>query len=276
MPTAARGWRASDARRQAVEALASYGRMLTDQSLPGRRVVEREAQLKSVVEILCRMGRRNAIIVGHRHRQDGAGLRAGPAHSRGPRLDSSPAEGRGHLRVVPCLPPLRCFRGRAVRRTRQRAARGAARLPQHHPVRRRGHSLLQSGVHERTPFSDANEADQGRAGTQRDLLLHRCTSLAEYGGSSSRPRAVRRFALVHVDRRHAEATINILRARLDRLRAHYRPLGIPEAILPHVVDLTDDNVPALHQPDKSIQLIDAACAACTIAQPPAAEVTVEP
>ena len=48
---------------------------------------------------------------------------------------------------------------------------------------------------------------------------------------------------------------------------------IPESILPTVVDLTDRHLPALYQPDKAIQLLDAACASCAIAQPPAPEVT---
>ena len=273
---AARGWRVSDERSQAVQALASYGRFLTDKSLPGRRVVEREAQLKSLVEILCRMGRRNAIIVGH----PGTGKTA-LVYELARRIleahDSIPAQ----LKDADIfeLSPVFLRSGASVVGQYEERVKGLLEVLRGCPniilFVDEVHSLLQSGVHERTPFSDANEAIKAALG-HNEICCIGCTSLAEYRRFIEPDRAlVRRFALVQVDPPSREATINILRARLDRLRAHYRPLGIPEAILPHVVDLTDDNVPALHQPDKSIQLLDAACASCTIAQPPAAEVTVE-
>ena len=137
------------------------------------------------------------------------------------------------------------------------------------------HSLLQSGVHERGPFSDANEGIKAALG-KNEIACIGCTTLAEYRRFIEPDRAlVRRFSLVRLDPPSREATIGILRSRLERLRKHYAPLVIPESILPDVVDLTDEYAPALHQPDKSIQLIDAACAACSIEQPPAPAATTK-
>ena len=270
------GWRASEGRQQAIQALSSFGRLLTDGAVPGRRAVERDGSLKSLVEILSRMGRRNAIIVG----DPGTGktalvyelarriLEAHP--SIPPRLreadvfELSPVFLRSGASVV----------GQYEERVRKliEVLRGA---PNVILFVDEIHSLLQSGIHERGPFSDANEAFKAALGHNQISCIG-CTTLAEYRRFIEPDRAlVRRFSLVRLDPPAREATLGILRSRLDRLRAHYAPLQIPETILGDVIDLTDEYAPALYQPDKSIQLLDAACAACSIEQPPAPEVTPE-
>jgi ATP-dependent Clp protease ATP-binding subunit ClpA len=269
-----RGWRESDPRREAVEALSSYGRLLTDKELPDRRVVEREAPLRSLIEILCRMGRRNAIIVGHA----GTGKTA-LVYELARRMVEGHASIPAHLKDADIFELSPVFLRSGASMVGQYEERVKTLLQVLRSCRNiilfvdEVHSLFQSGVHERGPYSDANEAFKAALG-HNEITCIGCTSLAEYRRFIEPDRAlVRRFALVHVDPPSREATINILRARLGRMREHYAPLVIPEAILPRVVDLTDENVPALHQPDKSIQLLDAACAGCTIAQPPAVEVT---
>jgi len=271
---ATRGWRDSEARQEAVKGLSSYGRLLTDKELPDRRVVEREAPLRSLIEILCRMGRRNAIIIGH----PGTGKTA-LVYELARRIVEGHASLPAHLRDADIFELSPVFLRSGASMVGQYEERVKTLLQALKTCRNiilfvdEVHSLFQSGVHERGPFSDANEAFKAALG-HNEITCIGCTSLAEYRRFIEPDRAlVRRFALVHVDPPSREATINILKARLKRLREHYRPLAIPESILPLVVDLTDENVPALHQPDKSIQLLDAACAGCTIAQPPAAEVT---
>jgi ATP-dependent Clp protease ATP-binding subunit ClpA len=58
------GWHASDDRAEVIQALNSFGRMLTDVDLPRDPLVGMERPMESLLRTLSRMDRRNAIIVG--------------------------------------------------------------------------------------------------------------------------------------------------------------------------------------------------------------------
>jgi len=63
-PAARDNWRSSPERLSAIQALSSYGRMLTVTEPALGQVVEREQVLKALVRTLSKMKRRNVILVG--------------------------------------------------------------------------------------------------------------------------------------------------------------------------------------------------------------------
>ena len=58
-------WRGSPERAEVVEALSSYGRMLTDGKPPRKSVVEMGAQMRRLQKTLLKMKRHNLIVTGH-------------------------------------------------------------------------------------------------------------------------------------------------------------------------------------------------------------------
>jgi ATP-dependent Clp protease ATP-binding subunit ClpA len=73
------------------------------------------------------------------------------------------------------------------------------------------------------------------------------------------PALERRFQKVAVRELGPEETLNILRARKERLERHHNVLISDEAMLA-AVQLTDDFVTDRHRPDKAIDALDEACA----------------
>jgi ATP-dependent Clp protease ATP-binding subunit ClpA len=135
------------------------------------------------------------------------------------------------------------------------------------------HSLFQSGMHFQGPFSQANEAFKAALG-RGSIACIGCTTTAEYRHYIEPDGALdRRFEKIKLEQPSPEATRAILQARLPRLAGHYAPLHIPDEMLRRTVELTEEYLPGRYQPDKSIQLIDRACAVCVTATPPREEVT---
>jgi ATP-dependent Clp protease ATP-binding subunit ClpC len=270
-PTA---WRHSPQRAHAMQTLQSFGRMLTESELPVRTVVEREETLATLVKILSRMGRRNAIVLGF----PGTGKTAivYELARRIRRGDSSLPERLRDADIFELSPTFLRSGAKVVGEYEERVSTLITALrdcPKIILFVDEIHSLLQSSVYDRGPFSDANEAFKAALG-RNEITCIGCTTPSEYRRFIEPDRAlVRRFGLVWTDPPARESTLAILTARRPRAEAHYAPLRIPDQILERVVSLTDEYLPALFQPDKSIQLLDAACAACAIAQPLLPEVT---
>jgi ATP-dependent Clp protease ATP-binding subunit ClpA len=133
--------------------------------------------------------------------------------------------------------------------------------------------MFQSGIHQRGPFTDANESFKSALG-HGDITCIGCTTPAEFRHSIEPDKALeRRFAVIRVEPPSAEATLAILQARRPRLEQYYAPLRFPDEVLRLAVSLTDEYLPARHQPDKAIQLVDEAGAFCVTARPPLAEIT---
>ena len=110
------GWRTSSDRREAVEALSSYGRMLTARALPYRGIYGMDQAIRSIVRTLSRMRSRNAIITGHPGTGKSAVVyefarRLVEGH---PSIPSTTARS-GYLRALPRLPALRRLGGRTIR-----------------------------------------------------------------------------------------------------------------------------------------------------------------
>jgi ATP-dependent Clp protease ATP-binding subunit ClpC len=273
-PVAQGNWRSSPERLSALQALSSYGRTLTTTELNPGQVVEREETLKALVRTLSKMKRRNAILIG----PPGTGKSA-LIYELSRRIyrgaPSLPA--RLHDMDVFELSPVFLRSGTAMMGQYDERVKGLLQILQAHPqiilFVDEIHALFHSAVHERTPFSDANESFKGALG-RGEITCIGCTTPGEYRHFIEPDRALeRRFGTILLEAPSRRTTLAILKARLPRLEAFYRPLRIPEAMLERAVDLTEEYLPARYQPDKSLQLLDEACAWCATSEPAVGAVT---
>jgi ATP-dependent Clp protease ATP-binding subunit ClpC len=269
-------WRASPERQKAMEALGTYGRMLTAGSPPHRGTVEMESALQSLVRTLSKMGRKNAVVVGY----PGTGKSA-LIYELARRIVEGDVSIPQRLREMDIfeLSPAFLRSGASMVGQYDERVKTLIELLKANPkiilFVDEIHSLFKSSMHERTPFSEANEAFKTVLG-KGEICCIGCTTTAEYRHYLEPDGAfARRFGLIRLEPPDRDSTIRILRARLGRLRSYYSSLTIPEEILPRVVDLTDEYLSSRFQPDKSIQLLDEACAFCVTARPAREEVTEE-
>ncbi|MGD2067609.1 MAG: AAA family ATPase [Gemmatimonadota bacterium] len=268
------GWLGSRERKQAIKALGAWGRMLTTTELPYKGVVGMEKTLSDLTTTLVKMGKHNALI----HGPPGCGktavvyelarlLQAGD-----PSIPSQITD----LDVFE-LSPSFLKAGASMVGEYERRVSGLIEALEGHPkiilFVDELHSLFQSGVHHQTPFSQANEAFKDALGKGRISCIG-CTTTAEYRHYIEPDGALtRRFDEIKLEEPTPDATLAILEARLPRLERHFEPLAIPREMLERTVELTEDHLPSLYQPAKSIQLIDRACAMCITHRPPLEEVT---
>lgn len=262
-------WRNSPARRAALKSLSSYGRFLTEGEPPHGEVVEREPAVRALVRTLCKMKRRNALIIG----PPGTGKSA-LVHELARRIlhddPSLPASVRG-LDIFE-LSSVFLRSGTTLVGQYEERVKGLLKVLSEHPriilFVDEAHAFFQSGVHERNSFTDANEAFKGALASGEITCLG-CTTPGEYRHAIEPDRALdRRFSLLRLEPPTRTQTLAILRARAPRMERFYAPLRIPEAILQRAIELTDDQLPGRYQPDKSLQLLDEACAHCTTLDPP--------
>jgi ATP-dependent Clp protease ATP-binding subunit ClpA len=269
-------WKESEERKKAIEALNAYGRMLTDIDLPAASMVEVEVPIRRLQKSLVKMKRRNVIVVGH----PGTGKTA-LVYEFARRIQ------QGHSSITPLLRDSDVFElsssflKAGAGRVGEYESRLSALLkvlkgcPQIIVFVDEVHSLLQSGMHERTPWSEANEAFKQALG-HGEITVIGATTTAEYRHYIAPDGALsRRFGMLKIEPPSRDGTITILNARLERLRNHYKPLVIPEAMVERTVDLAEEFLPSRFQPDKSIQLIDEACALASITEPPQEELNEE-
>jgi ATP-dependent Clp protease ATP-binding subunit ClpA len=269
-------WRVSPDRRDALAALSSFGRMLTEEEPPDRGRTELEEPLKALVMTLSKMKRRNAIIVGF----PGTGKTA-LVYELARRIVT------GHPTLPPPLRDCDLFElsptflrsGASLVGQYEERVKALIEVLTAHPriilFIDEIHSMFQSGVHVRGPFSDANESFKGVLG-RGEITCIGCTTHAEYRHHIEPDGALmRRFARIEIRPPSRDTTLRILRERRPRVEAHYAPLRIPEHVLERVVKLAEEYLPARFEPDRSIQLIDHACAWMTVEQPGAVEVTEE-
>ena len=250
--------------------------MLTVSEPPHKGVVEMESALGSLIRTLSKMGRRNAVVIG----QPGTGKSA-LVYELARRLV------RGHESIPPRSRDLDIFE------LSPSFLRSGASMVGQYDERVKSliqvltanprivlfvdelHSLFSSGIHERGPFTEANEGFKAALG-RGEISCIGCTTTAEYRRFIEPDGALaRRFGVIRIEPPTAEQAVQILTSRRPRMEAYFAPLGIPDEILRRAVGLTEDYLPSRFQPDKSIQLLDEACAFSVTQNPPLSEVSEE-
>jgi ATP-dependent Clp protease ATP-binding subunit ClpA len=268
------GWRTSEARQKAIRALDSFGRMLTETELAHSPVTEREATLKALIRTLSKMKRRNAIVIG----PPGTGKSAiiYELARRIRRDDSSLPPRIRDMDIFELSPTFLRSGASMVGQYEERVKNLLGVLTTNRNIILfvdEIHSMFRSGVHERGPFSDANESFKG-ALASGDITCIGCTTPAEFRNSIEPDKALeRRFGLIRLEAPSREVTLKILQGRRPKMEDYYAPLKIPDAILKTAIELTEDYLPSRFQPDKSIQLVDEACAFCVTGETPPPVVT---
>ena len=114
------------------------------------------------------------------------------------------------------------------------------------------HSFLQSSMHERGPFSDANESFKAALG-HGDFACIGCTTTAEFRYFIERDQALaRRFGVIRLEPPRPEAAVRILHARRPAMAQSLRPAAHPRRDPRRAVELTEQYLlPSRFQPDKS-------------------------
>jgi len=273
-PPADEGWRSSAARLSATQALSSFGRMLTATEPPHGQVTEREDTMKALVRTLSKMKRRNAILIG----APGTGKSA-VIYELARRMYRGDASLPLRLREMDIfeLSPAFLRSGASMMGQYDERVKALLQVLLAHPniilFVDEIHSLFQSGVHERGPFTDANESFKGALG-RGEITCIGCTTPTEYRHSIEPDKALeRRFGIIRLEPPSREATLSILKSRKPRMEAFYAPLRIPDEMIERAIELTDNYLSSRCQPDKSLQLLDEACAYCATAEPAPPAVT---
>ena len=280
---ARQGWRGSAEQKEVLEALSAYGRVLTTTDLARSPLVGKEDTLHSVVRTLSRMRRRNVIILG----MSGTGKSA-LVYELARRIREQDESIPRQLRDCDIFELIPTFlrsgasvvgqyeeRIKALIQVLTKSVDANAKPPRSKVILfvDEIHAFFNSGVHARGPFSEANEAFKGVL-AEGKITCMGCTTPSEYRHYMEPDQALaRRFSTVTIEPPSPETTRLILRSRRKLMEEYYEPLKVPDPIIERVVELTEDHLPARYQPDKSIQLLDEACAHCATAAPPLPEVT---
>lgn len=272
----AAGWRTSPKRREAIEQLSKLGRVLTEGEPPRKGSMRMDRYIRALQKNLLKMRRPSVIVIG----PPGTGKTALVHEFARLIVEGDPS-------IVPSLRERDVFElspsflraGASMVGQYDERVSSLIRVLEDNPqiilFVDEVHSLLSSAVHERGPFSEANESFKTAVG-RGSISLIGATTLAEYRHYIAPDAALaRRFGLVRIDPPGVDETIEILRGRVGQYRRHYAPLGIPDGILASTVEITEDLLPDRYQPDKSLDLLDEACALATMTTPPLEEVTEE-
>jgi ATP-dependent Clp protease ATP-binding subunit ClpA len=261
-------WRESEERKAALAALAPFGRALTDRVLDERPFDGRADELGAVVRALCKPKRRNALVIG----QAGSGKTAlvrelARRIARGG--DTLPARVRD-IDIFEIFPTKLKAESSLAGQYEARLQALVDVLKQHPQIVvfiDEIHSFLQSSVHHRGTFSEANESLKASLG-HGDIACIGCTTLSEFRHYIEPDDAlVRRFKIIRLAPPTRHATLSVLQRRTPGLQSHFE-VQIPSALLDRTIDLSERHLPGRSQPDKSLQLLEDACAfACTQAPP---------
>jgi ATP-dependent Clp protease ATP-binding subunit ClpA len=221
-------WRSSSRRKEAVKALSSFGRILTENEPPHSGMIEKEEAVKELIVALMQRKKRNALIIG----PPGTGKSA-LVYELASRIVRGDASLPNKLRDTDIfeLIPSYLRAGASVVGQYDERVKALIQVLTAHPniilFVDEIHSLFQSSTHSTGPFSDANESFKGPLGGG-EITCIGCTTEGEYRHFIQPDRALeRRFSVITLDPPSPETTARILKARIPKVEAYYSPLCVP-------------------------------------------------
>ena len=268
----AKSWKDSPKRQEAFKALEDLGRVLTRSEPKGEPMTGRERELHSLVRVLCKIKRHNAIIAGEAGSGKTALVRelARRIFLRDARLPQSILE----LDIFE-LEPMRLKAGASMvgeyeKRMRDLVGilRGARNIVLFIDEI---HAFFQSSTGRSGPFSDTHESLKAEL-ARGEIACIGCTTLKEYRHFIEPDAALaRRFAMIRIEPPDRTTTLGIVQKHKQVLEAHFK-LSIPDTVTTQAVDASELYLPTRFQPDKSLQLLEDACAFAYTETPPAPQV----
>ena len=267
------GWRESGERKKVIAALGPYGRMLTEGEPRPKGVVTLEKPLKSLFRALIKRKQRSAMVLG----LPGTGKSALVYEFARLLMTGDPfVQERLRDHDIFELSPVFLRAGASHVGEYEQRVSALLRVLTANPkvilFVDEAHSMFQSGIHERGPFTDANEAFK-QAIISGELSVIGCTTTAEYRHHIEPDQALaQRFSNVTIEPPTPEETEHIMRGRRPMVEEFYG-VEVPEELLGRTIQLTEEYLLSRAQPRKSIQLLDEACAYCLMEEPPLERLT---
>ncbi len=267
-------WRGSAERTQVLDRLTPWGRVLTTDGVPVKGGMRMDRYLSSLQKNLMKMRRPSALIIG----QPGTGKTALVYEFARLITQRDP-------KITPVLLDRDVFElsvslfraGAGIVGEYEKRVGELIRTIEEHPqiilFIDEIHSMLQSGIHESGPFTQGDQAFKQAIGRGGFSLIG-ATTIAEYSHYIQPDGALaRRFGLLRIEPPTPEEALRILQGRAGQFRDHYAPVRISDEILARTVALSEGLLLTRFQPDKSLDVLDEACAICVTHEPPLAEVT---